>query len=327
MNLRPVKYEDKRKGFMDYWKNLSDNTLYAGFECIKERYSFDLGGCTDLTGFSHSGKTEVAMEIQFALSELYGFRHALYVPDVGKYNEIRRKLVQKRTGRGFKKEYPNYIQEHEIIHSEAWVDHHFLVLEKIDIMKPVTPMEFWNFTATYKDAGGPLQTGLMDAWKNLFHDKGTHVREDLYLDYVLSQRNEIAEQANKHFFTIAHPTKTEIEDDRDNQGKKKRRIPDANDIKGGPSWFANGKVIMTVDRPDKMSNQTDLYFSKVKPDTIGVAGVVIDKLYFNWAKSRFYEKAYGREFYAGELKKELEQTAPSTSINELPEFEANNPLF
>lgn len=321
MNLKKAEYDEKQKSFIDYWKKGGDDIFYAGFECIKERYGVTSGSCTDITGFPASGKTEFALEIQFYLSQAYGQRHAVYLPDVGNYNEVRRKLIHKYTGRGFIKKYPNYITEAEIIKAATWVDHHFIILEKKDIKNPVTPKDFFDFVADYRDNGGVLNTGLSDSWKNFFHEiKG---REDQYLDYILSYRNELAEATNKHFFTIAHATKTELEDKTNSDGKKKRRIPDANDIKGGGSWFANGKSIITVDYADKSNNGADLYFSKIKPDTAGRSGAVIDSLFFDWSRSRYYEVYNGQKFYAGELKKYIEAEhhleLPQTSYYEPPD--------
>lgn len=300
MNLTAVGYDRAREeAFMKYWANNTAETYYCGFECMKERYSFMLGNCTDFTGFPGSGKSEFALEIMFYLSETYGFRHGLYVPDIGNYKEIRRKLIHKYTGKSFNSTYKNYISEQEIIKANAWVDHHFIILHKKDAKMGVSPVEFWEFICTYKDEGGVLHTGLIDSWKNLFHTIAGS-REDLYLDYALSFRNELAEENNRHFFTIAHASKTDYI-----PGEKKRRIPDANDIKGGGSWFSSGRAIITVDFPNKRDNLTDLYFSKVKPDSLGKMGAVIDKLRFDWGKSRYYEfdPRSDRRYFAGDLAK------------------------
>lgn len=300
-NLKPVAYKENEKSFMEYWKNNTDTTMYAGFECMAEQYSFMMGNCTDFTGFPGSGKSELALEIMFFLSEEYGIRHALYVPDMGNYKEIRRKLLQKQTGKSLNQKHANYITETEILNSNQWLDYHFLILQKDDPKKPVSPKGFWDFVAEFKDdSGSGIQTGLIDSWKNLRHEYSG--REDQYLDEVLSYRNELAEASGKHFFTIAHSGKTDWV-----QEQKRRRIPNAYDIKGGGAWFDSGKVILTVDYPDRGTNLTNLYFSKVKPDVIGKSGNVEDKLRFNWQRSRYYERVpqYQYDFYAGEALKKM----------------------
>src|SRR5690606_18426661 len=100
---------------------------------------------------------------------------------------------------------------------------------------------------------------------------------------VLSDRNEMAEDYGKHIDTIAHATKPK-------QFGKKRMIPTAYDIKGGGSWFDNGKSIITVDFPDKTRTNVDLYISKTKPENVGKPGSIIDKLFLDPRKGRYYER-------------------------------------
>jgi hypothetical protein len=296
MNVQIVDYDKKRIAFEDYHETGGASMTYAGFECFKGIFQFAMDGVTDITGLPTSGKSEFALELLFHQSEEFGKRHLLYVPDMGSYNEIRRKLVVKYYKRSFRG-YHNSISKSELTFCSAWVDQHFLIAQKIDPKKSLSPIDLWNFAVDYEDKSGVLDTCLIDSWKNLYHD--FQGREDQYLDYVLSYRNELAEQKQKHFMTIAHPKNVEFDKD-----TKKRRIPDANDISGGASWFRSGKTIITVDWADKTSPTVDIYFSKVKPDTIGLAKPVIGMLEFDWQKSRYRETINGRICYAGDAKRE-----------------------
>ncbi len=133
--------------------------------------------------------------------------YLLYAPDIGSYNEIRRKLFVKYYKRSFRG-YDNSITNAEVIHASAWIDTHFLIATKEDAKKPIMPEELWQFTTDYEDVNGIVHTCFIDSWKNLFHDMSPYGgREDLYLDYILSYRNELAELKNRHFMTIAHPKK------------------------------------------------------------------------------------------------------------------------
>jgi hypothetical protein len=300
MNVKIVNYNERRDSFIEYHKTGGAGLNYSGFESLVGTFQFAYDGVTDITGHGGSGKTEFALEILFYQSEQFGFRHLLYVPDIGSYKEIRRKLLIKYYRRSFRG-YNNSIQEHEIIAAASWIDHHFLVIEKKDYKKPMTPQMIWEFAAEYRDENGSIQSCFIDSWKNLFHPIKEFGREDQYNDYILSFRNELAESACKHFMTIAHSIKTEREKQTDSD-KSKRRLPDADDIKGG-GWLANGKTIITVDRPNKEYEDFDVYFSKVKPDTIGVAKSIIGKFGFNWRRSRAYETIRGQMYYAGEAQK------------------------
>jgi hypothetical protein len=297
MSLKVINYSEKQKDFMTYHKTGGAGINYVGFECIDKVWKFANDGVTDITGFPASGKTEFAFELLFYQCEAHGKRFMLYVPDVGGYNEIRRKLIVKYYKRSFRG-YDDSVKDHELELAATWIDFHFLIVTKADYKSTITPQALWEFMAEYTDNNGGVSGLLVDSWKNLYHDyKG---REDLYLDYVLSYRNEIAEQSKKHIMTIAHPTKTEIE----GNANGKRRIPSAYDIKGGGSWFANGKTIITVDKPYDDRPVTDLYFSKVKPDTLGRSANIIHELEFWWKKSRYVEVYDGQSLWAGEAVKQ-----------------------
>jgi hypothetical protein len=296
-NLKIIPYNEKRHDFEHYHKTGGSEIRYPGFECMNGIWKFAQDGVTDITGRPGSGKTEFALELLFYQAETFSKRFIIYVPDVGSYNEIRRKLLVKYYRRPFRG-YENAINEEikgELTSAVAFIDHHFLIAGKEKITKPVTPIDVWNFTATYQDKSGHGVDGvLIDSWKNLFHSYTG--REDLYHDYVLSYRNELAENCGKHFMTIAHSNKMPKGDD------GKRKVPDGEDIKGG-GWTANGKTIITVDRPEKGSDACDIHFAKVKPDTLGVASSIIGEMDFYWKHSRYRETINGNICYAGEGKK------------------------
>ena len=301
MNVKIIDYDKRRNNFEAYHKTGGTQINYAGFECLSGCFKYALDGVTDITGLPHSGKTEFALELLFYQSEAFGLRHLLYAPDIGSYNEIRRKLLVKYYRRSFRG-YENSITDLDLINATAWIDTYFLIAQKDDPKKPLTPIDLWNFGSDYEDKNGIINTVFIDSWKNLFHDMQPFGgREDLYLDYVLSYRNELAEGKTKHFMTIAHPKKMEIIMPKD-ATKAKRRVPDADDIKGGSAWNSNGKVIITVDYPDRSKQTVDLYFNKVKPDTLGKANAIFEGLEFDWKKSRYRETLEGKICYAGEGK-------------------------
>ena len=321
MNVKIIDYSKRSQDFEAYHKTGGTQLNYAGFECFNNVFKFSLDGVTDITGLPHSGKTEFALELLFYQSETFGLRHLIYAPDIGSYNEIRRKLLVKYYRRSFRG-YENSISNAEVIKASAWIDTYFLIAQKDDPKKPLTPIDLWNFAADYEDKNGIINVCFIDSWKNLFHDMQSFGgREDLYLDYVLSYRNELAEAKRKHFMTIAHPKKMEVMMPKDGT-KPKRRIPDADDIKGGSAWNSNGKVIITVDYPDRNKQTVDIYFNKVKPDVLGRANVLFEMLEFDWRKSRYLETIEGKICYAGQGKefRENGDFIGFASINEQTPF-------
>ena len=301
-NLRPLTHDEIYADAKKHKDNKGEPGLYVGFECLKDLYSHKKAGVTDWTGFPASGKSYLCLEVLFNLSERYGQRNGLYVPDVGSDKEVIAKLVKMYTGKDYTDRYQNQITDKELANAITWIMHHFVLFSKKDFKQGVTPIDFWELIATYKDGGGRLNNGFMDSWKNMKHLYSG--RDDLYLDEILSIRNEIAESGNVHFHTIAHAVKTEL-----NEQKGKRRIPNAWDIKGGGSWFANGKSIITVDYPDKSQTGCDVYISKVKPEDVGRIGEVVGSLRLDVKRGRYYETEHldvlGLKYFAFDMQKRV----------------------
>lgn len=299
MNLKVENFADREKGIMEYLDRNGEPGRSTGFRCLDDFYTIKDGGVTDWTGFPASGKSYLVFELLMTQAELYGKRTLLYVPDIGNYNEIWSKLMMMYSGKNFNSKYGNKINETDILKAKDWINFHFLILGKKDHKKSVSPIEFFEFVCDYKDDVGGVASGMIDSWKNFSHDFSGK-REDLYLDEVLAQRNELSEKYLKHFHTIAHATKTEIDENNISTGangnkKKKRRVPDANDIKGGGSWYANGKCIISVDFPDKSTNSLDLFVSKTKPEGVGKVGAILGEIKLDYSRHRFYEVVNGEK--------------------------------
>lgn len=295
-SIKILTYDDIHNPLQKYLEQDGQPGLPVCFQTFGKLYSHKAGGVTDWTGFPASGKTYFALEVLMGLSEKFGQRHGLYVPDIGSYNEIIQKLVKMKTGKDFHKKYDNKITASELSSCLNWLLHHFVIFKKKDFKTGITPIAFWEKVAEYKDDGGKLNTGLADSWKNFKHIYNN--REDSYLDEMLSIRNEMSEDYQVHYHTIAHAVKTELAGALGKNDKGKRRIPTAWDIKGGGSWNANGKNIITIDRPDLHQSWVDVYVNKVKPEDVGIIGSVQNRIKLDVNKGRYYEIIAGQNLFS-----------------------------
>lgn len=261
-----------------------DHGKYVGFDCFRDHYNMMLGGCTDWTGYPSSGKTEMLLELLFNTSEFYGWKHMLFVPDIGKSVEVMAKLIHKYTGKTFIKRYPNYITITEAFNSCSWLLEHFKILHKTDPKAKIAPIEFWDYAVAYKESGEELHTVVIDSWKDLWHDYKAHGNNYAqYLSNVLPTRNDIAEKHKLHIHTIIHPKNPMV-------SSKDRKIypPSTFDMEGGAQWSNCGKCIITIHRENFDSEITDIYFRKIKPESIGKNTATPKMLYFDVVKSRYY---------------------------------------
>lgn len=292
-NLKICSYEEALDELYKYRTAAGEPGRYLGYDCLSKFYSHKDAGVTDWTGFPGSGKTYLCLQLLMNLSIRYNQKHMLFVPDIGSRKEVYSKLIKMKSGFDLNNKYENLIPEDKLATNLTWVYNHFIILEKKDYKKGVRPIEFWEMVCDYKGPQGEIvNTGLIDSWKNMRHDYSG--REDVYLDEVLAIRNEMSEIYNKHFHTIAHAVKTDMIGEK---GSGKRRIPTAWDIKGGGSWYANGKNIITVDLPNKFRTEVDIYISKVKPEDVGTVGQVVGKMKLNPKKGQYYEVVTGQNYY------------------------------
>lgn len=282
-----------------------DAGKYVGFECFEKHYNMLPGSCTDWTGYPQSGKTEMVLELMLNTTEFYGWKHLIFAPDIGKSIEIMAKLIHKYSGFTFKKKYSNFISIQEAYKANTHLLEHFKIIHKTEYkQRSLTPIELWEFAAEYNKEV-PINTVLLDSWKDMYHDYKTHGGNYAqYLSNVLPVRNEIAEVSGLHFHTVIHP-KTPVRD-------KNRTIyaPSFDDMEGGAQWNNSGKCIIAVHRASFDDNQTDVYFRKIKPESVGRPTSMAVELFLDYASSRYYEKMegslYDTKYFARQKEKKNE---------------------
>lgn len=286
-----------RDEIMSYREKGALRGCYLGFPLLDEHYSIALPGCTDISGFPASGKSEFLLELLLNTSLYYGWKHLLYVPDVGDKNEVVAILIHKISGKTFDKRFvnSNYISEQEVDRNLDWILHHFRIMVKDDMKAKISPYEFWDIAAKMnKETDGGIQTATIDSWKDLKHGVGldgeSFARDDKYLDDVLSYRNSMAELHKMHFFIVIHPVKTEADKD------GHRKPPTPYDLKGGGTWFDNGKCMITVHRQSGHPNAVDVMVTKAKPKSVASVGKV--EFFFDRTLAKFYWMDQGNKHYA-----------------------------
>ena len=287
--------DDCYADILDYREKGALRGVYLGFPELHEKYTMSLPGATEWTGIPSSGKTELLLELLLNTSLYYGWKHLIYVPDVGDKNAALAIIVEKITEKSFDKRKDNYISETEVTKELDWVLHHFYILYKTDEKKKITPYEFWDMAVDLnKKTSGGIQTATIDSWKDMRRYVGANgepiVRDDLYLEDVLNYRNTLCELHKMHFHIVIHPLKPEL----DKEGK--RKAPTPYELKGGPTWYDMGKVQITVHRKDGTPNEVEVIVTKAKPETVASLGRV--KMFFNRDIRKFYWDYDGKKVYA-----------------------------
>jgi len=290
-------YQDTREEMFKYLERGALRGVFLGFPVFNEYYTMSLPGCTDWTGVPQSGKSEFLLEMLLNASLFHGWKHLLYVPDIGRKEVVISKLIHKLSGKTFDKRYinSNYITETDIEKHLQWVLDRFLIVTRKDTKKKITPYQFWDWAVQIKKEQG-LHTATIDSWKDMKRYVGRDgeqiMRDDLYLEDVLEYRNALSEEHNLHFHTIIHPLKTE----KDANGK--RKPPHPYDLKGGTTWFDSGKCMITIHRTDGSFNEVVAHIYKAKPETVAKQGECT--FFYDFKLSRYYTTGADGDVYANE---------------------------
>lgn len=269
-----------------------DNGKYVGFPSFQRHYNMLPGSCTDWTGYPQSGKTELVLELMFNMTTFYGWKHMMYVPDIGSSVEVMCKLIHKYTGETMQKKYSNFISIKRAFDSCSFLIEHFKIIHKTGSERMPTPIELWEYAYEYSK-NEQLNTFFIDSWKDCFHDyKNLGGSYAPYLSNVLPFRNAMAEKSGIHFHTSIHPKLPRLKDN-------KVLPPDYFDMEGGMQWNNSGKSIISVHRENWDNNIVDVYFRKIKPEQIGVPTHTPICLQFDKKLSRYYcLSPSGSEIYA-----------------------------
>lgn len=267
MEIDIIQSKAIQSDLMELWKTGGGKVYDLGFKSLRGAYGIMRGTCTDWSGFPVSGKTELVYEIAVIMTEFYGWKHLIYMPDAGSAAEIVSDLIEKFSKKTFKNFYYdrdgnkveclNRITEKEIYKWEPHVMHYFNILTKKNISKRFTPKEIWDYAAKNKEEL-EIDDVIVDSWNYLKHNTEGHARSDIWLEDVLSYRNQLAQESGLHFHTIVHPKS----DKKTKDGKIP--LPTEHDLKGGSEWFNNAKNLGIAHRVDKDAKSTDISFPKRK---------------------------------------------------------------
>lgn len=313
-----LEYNDVQESVINYLQKGDLRGKYLGFPFFDEKYTMALGNCTDWTGSGGSGKSEFLLELLLNTSLYYGWKHLIYVPDVGSKERIISVLIHKKTGKTFDKRYSNFITEEEVYRELPWILEHFNILYKQDKKKKITPYQFWDLAVEMNnDLIGGIQTATIDSWKDMKRYVGRDGeainRDDLYLEDVLGYRNDLCDIHKIHFHIIIHPLKTEL----DKSGVRLPATP--YDLKGGTTWYDAGKCMVTVHRVSGTYNQVKIIVTKNKPESVASMGET--EMYFDKKQRRFYWDNAGEKVYADKVKIQPKALLLNESVGMFDEYD------
>lgn len=270
-----------------------------GFDQLDEHYSVKLGSTTYVYGAPYSGKSQFWFECLIKLSQIHGWKHAVFSPETGTVPEVYAELIQMHAQQDFYGDYGNKMSIEQYQRSKDWVHKHFVIVDGGDEMMQL--IDFYDVIDIIERVYNvTIQTTTIDPFNDFKHSfKEFNNRQDIYIESMLTYIRQNARRNNRHNCVITHVQDQQIIHDKETG---LRYFPQASyrEIAGGQAWSRKGMAMLSVYRPKEglrdehgmpvENNESWIDVQKAKPKGIGKLGKVV--LYYNSKTHRYYDKTF-----------------------------------
>ena len=256
----------------------------VGWDSWDEYYTVLKGTTTYWGGLSSHGKSYMLFNVLKNLSDLYGWKHAIFSPEMGNADRVMAKLIKIHSGKDMDKKY----MQHDEFY--RWVteleEKHFILQLKDNELYLDKFIDECKTLLTHEE----IDTITLDPFNELRHSFDKHGgREDKYLEDRLTEIRRIAMDYNVHINLVAH-----ARSDKSNKRGQHPEPPSMYEFSGGESFANKAMNVICIHRPKSDNggrpfpdhNQTVVTFQKIKPEEVGKKGGV-DMWYRN---NQFFDK-------------------------------------
>lgn len=287
----------------------------TGFKCLDELFSVKQGTYTIIYSEPTHGKSEVTFEICINQAEKFSKRSLICSPETGTVEEIIAELIHKLTGRKiFKSEY-FHLDDKDFFKALEWLSHLFVIVDTDDRSYSVKQLFEYADQWELEHPNEKIDIVVGEPYNELDHSEMAvkfGARQDLYIEDLMSEIRRECRKKNRHFILTVHPSgsATPITN---KDGKSYYPKPLPRQAAGGQALYRKAMTWITLWRPPTYikdengmpykENEVHVFIDKAKPKGVSTRGKCV--LYFDWKKNRYFEEAWGSNFYAFEQNKEL----------------------
>ncbi len=218
------------------------------------------------------------------LSDLYGWKHAIFSPEMGNADRVMAKLIKIHSGKDMEKEFMKKDEFYRWVTELA--DKYYILQLKDD------ELYLDRFISECKTLliNEEVDTITLDPFNELRHSYEKHGgREDKYLEDRLTEIRRLAMEYNVHINIVAH-----ARSDKTNKRGQHPEPPSMYEFSGGEAFANKAMNVICIHRPKTDNggrefpdhNQTSVSFQKIKPEEVGKKGGV-DMWYRN---NQFFDK-------------------------------------
>lgn len=247
-------------------------TLLTGWETVDTLMSLFTPCLTVVTGVPSHGKSSWLTHLLVNASEMHGWKHAIYSPEMPVVphlrDKMRRIIGRKALDRMSKK---------EIADVDAFINEHFFFIEHQADEDDLT-VEWLLQRAEEAVVRFGVRTLTIDPWNEVEHAKRRDETMTEYHARALRMIKRFQVRYDISTFVVAHPTK-EV-----GHGGKVR-VPTLYDVDGSSAFFNKPDFGVVIDRPDSSIDESMVHVAKVRFEGTGSKGSV--RMRFDRETSRY----------------------------------------
>lgn len=281
----------------------------TGFKQLDEHFSIKQGSFTFILGAPHSGKSEMSFELGINQQRRFQKRVLVSSSETGSVADIYAELVHKIYGRSIYEDHPMPIKHEELKKAVAYIDSWYSIIDTED--------QSYSFNEIFE-----MRTDekiiIADPYNEHKHDMTLYgARQDLYIEDLMGDVRRANKKMDTHMLISLHPGSQQLKEDKINgQSIRYYPMPLAREASGGQSLFRKAMTWINLWRPPVglkgyhgrlyENNETVYMIEKAKPKGVAVKGM--GSLYYDYFRSRYFEKIGDTKCYAFQHEKIINNT-------------------
>lgn len=248
----------------------------TGWQTLDQHLQLFLGEFIVVTGIPGHGKSSWVLNLISNLSDLYGWRTALFSPEMPVTPMLRDRLRSMRAGRAM-------WSDEQRIAADKWIEDNIVFLDadpagdwENDEDRTLNWIMDKAAEAVMRDA---VRLLVIDPWNEVEHSPARRESTTEYIGRGIRELRRFAQQYQIVVLVVAHPTK-------DIGERGTTRAPTLYDIDGSSHWFNKPDHGVCVYRGDDHGNATRIIVRKVRfSPTTGSRGEI--RLKYDTNSGRF----------------------------------------
>lgn len=236
-------------------------TYKTGWSTLDRNFQLFPGEFIVVTGIPNHGKSTFVTHLLVNLAEQYGWRSAIFSPEMPIVPQYRDKIRRIRLRRPV-------ADERDATAADEFIDWHFRFIDaSVEDLNDEPTLGWVVDRADDLMQRDGIDVLVIDPWNEVDHSRGPHESMPDYIGRSIRMLKRFAKERQVVVIVVAHPTK---DVGKDGHG----RMPTPYDIEGSAHWYNKPDHIVIVHRPDEKINETVIRVAKVRFEETGTKGHV-----------------------------------------------------